>query len=284
VSETESKAEPAKATARSPFAGCAIFICVVLMMIFLIVVSIVTFFRQYKEIAKFTDEKPVPVAVTPIEGREGDLNNLAERLEVFRQELADDKDTTLSLSADDLNTAVAVYEPLKDFRGTFRIEEIRENDLRIAMSFPLNGMPRLAKEGESGGVTTDPRYLNGTIIARPELFEGEVVLQISDIQVPGKTVVKEFTERMSPYRITERYKTDPVLGPTMKKLTGVEISGGNIVLRRKAGEVISTTITDKQVDAASGRLMKFLGIGATLFLLFVGVMLFLSLRKKRENG
>jgi hypothetical protein len=274
--------EPAKATARSPFAGCAIFICVVVMMVFLIVISIVTFFRQYKEIAKFTDEKPVPVEVTSIEDREGDLNRLAERLEVFRQDLVDEKDTTLSLSADDLNTSIAVYGSLKDFRGTFRILEIGEEDVRIAASFPLNGMPRLAKEGESGGITTDPRYLNGTIIARPELFEGELVLQISDIQVPGKTVVKEFIERMSPYRVTERYKTDPVLGPSMVKLTGVELSGGNLVLRRKAGEVISTTITDEQVDAASSRLVKFLAIGAALFLLFVACMLFLGLRKKRE--
>jgi hypothetical protein len=274
--------EPAKATARSPFAGCAIFICVVVMMVFLIVISIVTFFRQYKEIAKFTDEKPVPVEVTSIEDREGDLNRLAERLEVFRQDLVDEKDTTLSLSADDLNTSIAVYDSLKDFRGTFRILEIGEEDVRIAASFPLNGMPRLAKEGESGGITTDPRYLNGTIIARPELFEGELVLQISDIQVPGKTVVKEFIERMSPYRVTERYKTDPVLGSSMVKLTGVELSGGNLVLRRKAGEVISTTITDEQVDAASVRLVKFLAIGASLFLLFVACMLFLGLRKKRE--
>ncbi len=275
--------EPAKATARSPFAGCAIFICVVVMMVFLIVISIVTFFRQYKEIAKFTDEKPVPVAVTSIEGREADLNQLAERLEVFRQELVDEKDATLALSADELNTAVAVYEPLKDFKGTFRIEEIREKDVRIAVSFPLNGMPRLAREGESGGMTTDPRYLNGTIIAYPELFEGELVLQISDIQVPGKTVVKEFIERMSPYRVTERYKTDPVIGPSMKKLTGVELENGNLVLRRKAGEVISTTITDQQVDVASGRLLKFLAIGASLFLLFVACVLFLGLRKKRES-
>ncbi len=275
--------EPAKATARSPFAGCAIFICVVVMMIFLIVISIVTFFRQYREIEKFTGDKPVPVLVTPIENREADLNRLAERLEIFRQELVDEKDTTLVLSADDLNTAVAVYDSLKDFRGTFRIEEIGEQDIRIAASFPLNGMPRLAREGESGGVTTDHRYLNGTIIARPELFEGEVVLQISDIQVPGKTVVKEFIERMSPYRVTERYKTDPVLGPSMKKLTGVELSDGNLVLRRKAGEVISTTITDAQVDAASGRLVKFLAIGASVFLLFVACMLFLGLRKKRES-
>ena len=276
--------EPAKATARSPFAGCAIFICVGLMMVFLIVVSIVTFYRQYHEIAKFTADQPVPVAITPTEGREAELNQLAERLETFRQNLVDDKDSTLALSADDLNTALAVYEPLKDFRGTLRVEEIGEKNLRIAVSFPLNGKPRLTREGESGIITTDRRYLNGTLIAQPELFEGEMVLQISDIQVPGKTVAKEFIERMSPHRITERYKDDPVIGASMKKLTGVEISGGKLVLRRKGGETIVTTITDKQVDAASGRLFRFLGVAASIFLIFVAGVLFLGLRKKRSDA
>lgn len=276
--------EPGKATARSPFAGCAIFICVVVMIVFLIVISIVTFFRQYNEIAKFTDDKPVVVEVTPVEGREAELNQLAERLEAFRQDLTDNKETSLSLTAGDLNTALAVYEPLKDFRGTFRVTEIGEKDVRIAASFPLNGKPRLTRDGEPGSITTDRRYLNGTIIARPELFEGEVVLQISDIQVPGKTVAKEFIERMSPHRITERYKTDPVIGAAMKKLTGVEIANNAIVLRRKDGEKIVTTITNKQVDAASNRLFKFFGVGASIFLIFVASVLFLGLRRKGKSA
>lgn len=276
--------EPAKATARSPFAGCAIFICVILMMLFLIVISIVTFFRQYNEIAKFTDDKPAPVEITSIENRDADLNRLAERLEAFRQDLVDDKDTSLSLSADDLNTALAVYEPLKDFRGTFRVLEIGKEDVRIAASFPLNGKPRLTKGDEPGMITTDHRYLNGTIIGRPELFENEVALQISDIQVPGKTVAREFIERISPHRVTERYLTHPTIGPAMKKLTGVEIADGHILLRRKSGEKIATVIDDKQVDSATSRLFKFFGVGASIFLIFVAIVLFLGLRRKAPDA
>src|SRR6218665_3325276 len=119
-----SPTEPAQATAKSPFAGCAIFICVVVMMIFLIVVSVVTFYRQFNAIAKFTDEKPAPIEISSVENREADLNNLAERLESFRQSLVDGKEASLDLTADDINTSLAVYEQLKDFRGTFRVEEI----------------------------------------------------------------------------------------------------------------------------------------------------------------
>ncbi len=277
-----SATEPAKSTARSPFAGCAIFICVGLVIVFLIFFSIFSFYRQFGEIAKFTDETPAPVEVTRIEDRESDLNSLAERLEGFRQQLVDGKESSLELSADDMNTAIAAYEPLKDFRGTLRITEIRAGDMLVAVSFPLNGKPRLTRAGEQGTITTDHRYLNGTLVAVPEVVEGEVVLRISDIQVPGKTVAPEFIDRMSPHRLTERYKTDPTLGPAMKNLSGAAIADGKVVLRRKEGEKSATTFDRAQVDSATNRLFKFFAVGASAFLIFVAGVIFLGLRRKSK--
>ena len=51
------------ASTRSPFAGCAIFIAAFAVMVFLIGFSTLTLFRQFREIAKFTDEKPLPIDV-----------------------------------------------------------------------------------------------------------------------------------------------------------------------------------------------------------------------------
>ena len=53
--------------------------------------------------------------------KEPQLNALAERLETFRQQLAGDAKATLALTPDDINLAIAAYEPFKDLRGTFRI-------------------------------------------------------------------------------------------------------------------------------------------------------------------
>jgi hypothetical protein len=277
-------AEPAKATARSPFAGCAIFICVVLMIVFLLVFSVFSFFKQYNAIAKFTDDKPAPVEITSIENREADLNALAVRLEAFRQDLLDDKETSISLTADDLNTALAAYEPLKDLRGTLRVLEITADHIRFATAFPLNGKPRLTHDNEPGLVTVDHRYLNGFITAKPELFEGEVVLQVSNLEVPGKIVAPEFTARITPYRISERYTTHPTIGPAMKKLSGAELTDGHLILRRKAGEKIPTVIDNKQVDAGTNRLFTVFGIAASVFLIFVAIVIFLGLRRKAPGA
>lgn len=270
-------------SARSPFAGCAILIAALLVMIFLVVFSIVTLFRQFNEIAKFTGEKPILIEVSTLDDQEPSLNRLAERLEAFRQQLDGDKETTLALSADDLNLAIAAYNPFADLRSTFRIAAIEGDTLRIAISFPLNGKPRFTKKGESGWIASDSRFLNGYLIARPILLKRELVLQLDDIEVPGAAVPQEFIEQMSPYRITERYLSDSLLGPTMAKLTRVGISDGKLVLTRIPGEPGANEISNEQVDYASNRFFVILGVAACVFLLFAGFVIFLGFRRKRSR-
>lgn len=270
-------------SARSPFAGCAILITALLVMIFLIGFSFVTLFRQFNEIAKFTGETPTPVEITRLEGREAEMNQLAERLESFRQQLSGESQTTLSLSPDDINLAIAAYAPFKDLRGTFRVIGAENGVLKIAISFPLNGKPRLAKEGEGGWVKSDARYLNATLLAKPALLKRELVLLLEEIQVPGASVPREFIEQMSPYRITERYLADAVLGPAMGRLTRVEVADGSLHLIRVPGEEPVDVIDRNQVDQASQRFFVILGVAACLFLMFAGMVVILGLRAKARK-
>jgi len=259
-------------------------IIALVVMVFLVVFSVVTLFRQYNEIAKFTVEKPAPMAVSPLENRETELNSLAERIESFRQNLTETPSASLALTPEEMNLTIAAYEPLKDLQGTFRILSIEGDTLRIGISFQLNGKPRRSHEGEKGWITSDPRYLNGTLIARPGLLKHEVVLKIENIEVPGEVVPREFIEQMSPYRITERYLNDTVIGPAMAKLTHVSIADGKVVFSRVPGETPTDVITNDQVDSASRRLFTLLGIGACAFLLFAGIVVFFGLRAKAADS
>lgn len=272
------------ANSRSPFAGCAILIAAMLVMVFLVVFSTWGLFRQYNEIVKFTGSDPVPVEVTPLEAHEAEANSLAEKLEKFRQELAGDQVAQLALTPPELNLAIAAYEPFVELRNTFRVLAIEGDTLRIAISFKLNGKPRLARAGESGWMTSDPRYLNATLLAKPQLLGKEVVLQLTAIEVPNATVPVEFREQMSPYRITERYLAHPVIGPLMAKLTAVEVANGTLILKRNPDEVPGDRISAAQVDSASARLFKLLGLIACVFLLGVGILIFVGLRAKARKA
>lgn len=271
-------------SARSPFAGCAILIAALAVMVFLIGFSVFTLFRQFNEIAKFTDTQPVPIEVSSVENKEPELNKLAERVEAFRQQLAGDTEASLTLSADDLNLAIAAYDAFKELRGTFRVTSIADGKMRLAISFPLNGRPRFAHEGEPGWIASDQRFLNGTMVAHPNLLKHEVILSLDTIEVPGKKVAPEFIDQMSPYRITERYLLDPVLGPAMAKLTRVGIADDKLVFTRIPGANPADMITDAQVDSASTRLFTVLGIAAACFLSFAGIIVLIGVRAKARKS
>jgi len=277
--------EPSKDnSARSPFAGCAILIAALAVMVFLIGFSILTLFRQFNEIAKFTAEKPIPIEVTSLENQELPLNQLAERIETFRQQLTSDTEASITLSVEELNLAIATYDAFKELRGTLRVQSIQNETLRLAISFPLNGRPRFARDGEPGWIASDQRFLNGVMVARPNLLKREVILSLDTIEVPGKKVAPEFIDQMSPYRIAERYLVDPVLGPAMAKLTRVAVADGKLVFTRKPGEIPADMITNAQVDSASTRLFTVIGIAAACFLAFAGIIVFIGLRTKARKA
>lgn len=276
--------DPRTATAsdaRSPLAGCVILLVALGVMVLLVVFSTWMLFRQFDEIARFTSEEARPTPVVVLQGREAQVSELGSKLEAFRADLQDGKKPArLELGVDDINLAIAAYEPLAELRGTWQLESIAGDVMRIRISFPLNGKPRLARPDEPGWIASDKRYLNGVMVARPALLENELVLRIDNIEVEGAEVPEGFLGQMSPYRCTERYKTDQVLGPAMAALTRVEIHDGRLVLSHVPGEKVDGTYTDEEVDKGGGRLFKALGVAACIFLVFAGVMIFVGLRAK----
>lgn len=276
--------EMKETSTRSPFAGCAIFIAAFAVMVFLIGFSVLTLFRQFNEIAKFTAVKPIPLEVTSLENQQSNLKLLGERLERFQQELSGDQKASLELSVEDLNLAIAAYALFDELRGTFRVESIQEETMRLAISFPLNGRPRFAREGEPGWVASDQRFLNGTMVARPNLLKHEVIISLDTIEVPDKTVAPQFIDQMSPYRITERYLTHPIIGPVMQKLTRVGLADGKLVLTRVPNEIPVDKITDAQVDSASARFFKVLALAAIGFLMFAGLIVLFCKKTSTESA
>lgn len=269
-----------KARARSPFAGCAMLVAALLVMVLLIVFSITTLFRQFNEIAKFTQEKPAFVEVSSLENQEVALNRLAERLELFRQQLAGNEHAVLALTPEEMNLAIAAYEPFRDLRGTLRVAAVEGDTLRLAISFPLNGKPRLARKGERGWIASDLRYLNGMLVARPALLKHEVVLELDTMEATSLPVPRDFVNQMSPYRITERYLSDAVLGPAMAKLSQIDISAGKCVFTSVPSGTTPEVISKNQVASAGKRLFLILGIVAGVLLAIGGSVVFRRRRAK----
>jgi len=272
------------ASGRSPLSGCAIFVTAFLVLIFLLVFSVYALFRQYDEIAKFTAPATRPVEEVNVNSHENEVRLLKEKIGDFQRRLGGDEEVSLALTPDEMNLAIASFDAFRDLRGTFRVTAMDGDVMRIAICFQLNGKPRLAREGEGGWMNSDPRYLIGTLVARPALLKHEVVLRIDKIEVEGAAVPPEFIGHMSPYRLAERYLGDAVIGPAMAALTRVEIADGRLVLIKKPGEVPGDEIGRDQVDSSSRRLFTIFGIAATCFLSIAGLVVFMGMRKKSSGA
>ena len=272
-----------KTSDRSPLSGCAILITAVLVLIFLMGFSVRTLFRQYDEIVKFTASEAKPLVTETLENRQAELAALKGRLVLFHQGLMSGEEVSLGLTPDEINLAINKFDAFRDLRGKFRVVGIDGDQLRIAICFQLNGKPRLGAKGEGQWVTSDPRYLIGTLVARPALLKREVVLRIDAIEVEGAKVPEGFIGQMSPYRLAERYLDDPMLGPAMAALTSVKLADGQMVFSKKPGEVPGDEIGRSEVDSSGKRLFSILGFAAVIFLTIAGLVVFLGLKKKASG-
>jgi hypothetical protein len=244
-------------------------------------------FKQASEIEKFTAASPAPLPVEAVADKDPKVADLSARLEKFQGELKGDatKPARLELSVEDLNLAIAAYKPVEELRGTFRVKEITQEALVIDINYKLNGRPRLAREGEEGPISSDPRYLIGTLQCKPLLARRELALKVeSRAAAGGATVAEGFMQHFSTLRIFEGSLKDPVLGPAMAALTRAELEPGKLVLSRVPGETAPEVVSDADFRAGGSRIITWLGIFACVILAIVGTIVFVGIRKQRRSA
>lgn len=196
-------------------------IVALLSLTFLVSFGIWNLFKLDKELAKFTESEPEPAPVPDLVDNAAAVNVLTSKLETFATDHGNERVAQLSLNAEEINLALAAFEEFEELRQSFSVRSIEDGKLHIDISFPLRGSPTKSSEF---------RYLNGTMIATPQLAGGEILLAIDRIEVPGKTVPDGFVGQLSPYRLAERYLEDDNLGPWMARLTGLQVADGALVL------------------------------------------------------
>ena len=246
------------------------------MLVFLIGFAVWQPIRQAQAMEEFTQEAPTPLPVVNLAENEMAASQLIERLELFRSDLSDDKkEAIIKLNPEDVNLAIATFEPLKELRGTFHVKSMEDGHANISICYQLNRLPEFLRK-EKGGA--DHRYLVGTMVARPLLSKGELAISVDDLEVPGSEVPEGFMGHFSTLRIFEQYLKHDDIGPVMMKLTSASIEDGNLVLARVPGDPVPDIVSDQDFKKSGGRIMLFIGGAALVFLLLAGTVLFLAYR------
>ncbi len=204
----------------SPTPGCIIFVIGGTAIIVLISWFLYAGFKQAKEIASFTDSKPMVFDATA--DASSKLPAIQQRLADYAKAIEQKQAATVSLGLEDLNVLLSADPTLASIKDNVRMESIGERAI-ANISFPLNGI-------------REQRYLNGKIEFTPIVKPSTgLTVQTETVSVPGKTVSEGFINLYKEMHylddmLLKAFREHPVTGPPLKSTTSASLKDGNVVL------------------------------------------------------
>lgn len=251
-------------------AGCTIFIAAGVILLGLVAWTIWTLVYQSRAISEFTDESATPTELIDVADTSLSVAALEAKLSAFDTARTAGEKAEIALTADELNLAIAHFDRFSELRRTFFIDEIRaDGSMLVSIHFQLGSAPFSKREN----------HLNGDLVVRPVLLDGEPVLRVDQVIPSRGNVPEPFVEHLSPYRIFERYmEDDELLTPLFKQLTGLKIVDSTLVATIDPASTPPDT-TDADLRAGGKRaLLLFMSISSIVLMLIV-IALIVAKRK-----
>lgn len=273
---------------RSPFAGCLILI--VMAVVILVLVSSAAYFlkKQTDAYKTFTEEEAKPAPVADPKAHETEFNSLVNRLRHFDHEVKNARAAELSLSAQDLNLAIAHFEVLKSYRGQFHFEKIAGSEISGTIHLPFNSTSKLPGFVRSSlGIESRDNNLNGTFTGAPLLTDGKLILNVSEITPSKGKIPEELLSGISRFLISgeleqkaeEDPKNIPELLKTLRKLTSVELRDESLAFSYSP-EAEPPSVKEES-DAMATKAKQLVALGAVIFILTM-ILFFILMSRRRK--
>ena len=206
----------------SPFYGCAIIAMAALIFGGIVSWSLYSLSKQDSEIAKFTDEKPIPLAHKKLTDAETEA--LKTKVKAFADAAAASKPATLILSVNELNALVELAPDtgFGNYKDMISFAELKPGDSLVAdVCLPLNKLKYW--EGKRYAIGQATFVLDITKDMGPDLH-------IVKLVIPGKTVSEGFMQTFSSSRWLTPYQKLPALAPIMKGVQKAVVTAEGVVL------------------------------------------------------
>lgn len=207
----------------SPAPGCTMISIAMGVVSLLVIWAIYVALKQNSTIDGFAEPTAATYEIAP---PSAEALQRADAIQAaFEKAIRENSAVRIEMTAEDFNTLIASREVLKDFKGNTRVESITDKGLLTSMSQPM-------RSGFLGG----SRFLNGTLLLRPDLRTHTVFFVVEDIQVPGKEVPRGFIDQYSSLQLYRIDPSHPVLGKALQRLDKVTIEGDRVVVVTRALE------------------------------------------------
>ncbi len=202
--------------------GCMAKGCLILLAVLLLIGGIAGF-AAYTLYQKYTSATPANIPLPPATAEQNEA--IQQRIAAFGQALTKGEPAELQLSADDINTMIAVDPKWKEVKGHFRVR-IENNQLYGEASAPLDKIA-----GLSG------RYFNGTLGITPAMENGSVQFIIHSMEVNGNQFSPQFVKSVNDgfqQSMRDQMRQDPKVAEAFQKLKTIKIADNKLVVQTAA--------------------------------------------------
>jgi len=277
VSENTSPSPETEEPVRSPFAGCLIFIVIAVVALSVITFAAYSFKKQTEGFASFSETEEVKTKTAPLTNTE-ELENKMINLETGILKKAP---VEISLSADELNLAIAHFKELEGFRGGLYFESIENELLSGQLHRPFastKDLPVILCRALS--IERRDNFLQSTITASPLLTDGQIFLKIDTLKPSRGEVPPQLVEAISPFLIFPELAEDSRIKKVLSHLTSAKISDDKLIISYSPEK--SPPSGKEEADKLAQKARHLVALGAIIFILTM-ILFFIVLAKRRKS-
>ncbi len=270
MSETTTENEEKSKENSNHIAGCGIFLVILGMVVFLISVTVYSYFDYKNAFTSITQETAVPTEIAPVTDTAA-VTALDKKFSDFGILVKEKKHATMDLTIDELNLAIASFDKLSEFKNTFFVTAITDKHIEARSSFQVNA-------GFSG-----IRHFNGLLKLKPVIAQGSIFPIIEEAEPDTGADVPPKILQAIPVLMFVEYRNDESIQDVFHKLTKVELNNGTLHIVSNPDNT-ETSIIDRDVSAETSIGFQLFGLLTFIFVTTIAFALWYSKFKKKQKA
>ena len=273
---------------RSPFAGCLILIVMGLVVLILIGAAGYSVKKQTDAYKEFTATEAVPAPIADLTAHEVELNSLMNRLRHFSHELKNDRPAEITLTALEINLAIAQFKPLEEYRGFLHVNKITSSEIQGDFHKPLRSTGELPNFVRSVlKIEERENHINGTFTGTPFLSDGKLILKLTEVVSTMGEIPQPVFDHISRVPISgqldadfkEKPDQEPEALTALKKLTSLTLNEDQLTLAYSPTE--KPPSIEEESNALAQKATQLVALGAIIFILTM-ILLFIIMNRRNK--
>lgn len=251
-------------------AGCGIFLVILAMVVFLISVTVYSYFDHKNAFVSISQETALPTQAANTTDI-ANITALDKKFADFTTLVKNHKQATMELSIDEINLAIAHFKKLAEFKKTFFVTAITDQHIEARSSFQVN-------VGFDG-----IRHFNGLLKLKPVIAQGSI-FPIIDAAIPdtGAKVPPKILQAL-PVLMFVEYRNDLEIQDVFHKLTKVELKDSSLHITSDPANT-AIAIIDMDVTQQTNVGFQLFGLLTFIFVTTVAFAVWFAKHKKKQKN